>query len=347
MVTCNELLLLYKESPVTMKFFLIILLASINCMGAFCQESKKDSLIKTAAKDAVLKGIDTLKILKEFSEKACTCIASISTNNKDSKQIDSAISKCIDEQTEAYQMGVKMYRSLLASGKNKTITININHSSQDYKFYNYQIERYLRDSCKSLKIIISANDKESNFSMSKNEDALKEYNAGVDYFKIGKYEIALPYFEKAVSIDEKFAFAWDNIGVCNRHLGNYSKALEAYQKSLEFDPDGQTPLQNIPVVYEFMKMYDKALESYQNLLKHHPNDPEVYYGIGHIYHDYLKDYEKALESMCKAYNLYVQMKSPYRADAEKIINSIYSKMKASGNLDRFNEILKENNIHSN
>lgn len=45
--------------------------------------------------------------------------------------------------------------------------------------------------------------------------------------------------------------------------------------------------------------------------------------------------------MSKAYNLYIQLKYPYQSDAEKIIISIYSKMKASGNLDLFTEILKK------
>jgi len=36
----------------------------------------------------------------------------------------------------------------------------------------------------------------------------------------------------------------------------------------------------------------------------------------------LNDFEKGLENMCKAYNMYVYLKSPYRTDAEKIINLI-------------------------
>jgi hypothetical protein len=50
--------------------------------------------------------------------------------------------------------------------------------------------------------------------------------------------------------------------------------------------------------------------------------------------------------MCKAYNLYIEQKSPYRTDAEKIINIIYSEMKKQGKENRFVEILKENNIRT-
>ncbi len=51
--------------------------------------------------------------------------------------------------------------------------------------------------------------------------------------------------------------------------------------------------------------------------------------------------------MCKAYNLYIKKKSPYRVDAEKIISTIYSEMKKQDKVDKFNEILKVNNITAN
>jgi len=66
--------------------------------------------------------------------------------------------------------------------------------------------------------------------------------------------------------------------------------------------------------------------------------------LGDVYATKLNDYEKGLEYMCKAYNLYIEQKSPYRADAEKVINIIYYEMKKQGKEEKFNEILKANNI---
>ena len=54
--------------------------------------------------------------------------------------------------------------------------------------------------------------------------------------------------------------------------------------------------------------------------------------------------KRGWRNMCKAYNIYVQQKSAYRADAEKLINHIHSEMKAQGKEARFNEILKSHNI---
>jgi hypothetical protein len=51
--------------------------------------------------------------------------------------------------------------------------------------------------------------------------------------------------------------------------------------------------------------------------------------------------------MCKAYNIYVAQKSPYRSDAEQVIKNIYGQMKKENKEDQFNKILKDNNIRSN
>ena len=141
-------------------------------------------------------------------------------------------------------------------------------------------------------------------------------------------------------------FAWDNLGVCRRKTGKLDEALEAYNKSLELDPKGVTPLHNIPVVYEFQKKFEQAVAAYQRISTIYPDDPEAYYGAGRIYSYFLVDYEKALDNMCKAYNAYIELKSPYRVDAEKNINYLYGKMKADGKETRFYEILKANKINA-
>jgi tetratricopeptide (TPR) repeat protein len=158
---------------------------------------------------------------------------------------------------------------------------------------------------------------------------------------------AVPYFQKAVDIDPRFAFAWDNLGVCQRRLGNLDAALQAYTKSLELDPKGVMPLHNIPVVYEHKKDYDKAIEAYQKLLAIYPDDPEAFYGTGRIYAFFKVDLEKALQNMCKAYNIYTSINSPYRVDAEKNITYLYQELKKEGKEKLFFDILKENNIRTN
>ena len=87
-------------------------------------------------------------------------------------------------------------------------------------------------------------------------------------------------------------------------------------------------------------------DAYQRLAAIYPDDPETFYGIGRVY--ILKnDSEKALDNMCKAYNLYIKINSPYRTDAEKNIQMLYQQMKKDNKEDVFNKILKDNNINPN
>ncbi|MBK9249210.1 MAG: tetratricopeptide repeat protein [Ignavibacteria bacterium] len=134
------------------------------------------------------------------------------------------------------------------------------------------------------------------------------------------------------------------MGLCYRKLGNYDKAIEVYKKSLEIDPIGMTPLQNIAMAYMYKHEYYKAIDAYKRLEAIDKSNPEVYYGLGNVYANALHEYEKGLDYICKAYNLYIKIKSPYRTDAEKVINMIYSEMKKVGKEEEFNKILEENHI---
>lgn len=298
-------------------------------------------------------------LLSATSEDACKCIDSIRVGKRSHAEVAKDISACIDKQVMTYQMGAKLFGDLdlqqvidNAGGKdttqiiptNKEIIITTNKGSKDYKEYYYEIERFLMDSCPSIKIKMTTLDKTTDRSLSEIPRARDLYTQGIAEFKKENYKAALPYFEQAVKVDPDFAFAWDNIGVCYRNLNNYDKAIEAYSKSLAIDPNGTMPLQNIAVAYQFKKQYRKAVAAYERLAAIDNNNPEIYYGIGQVYTLYLDEYEKGLDNMCKAYNLYIAQKSPYRSDAEKIISVVYAEMKKQGKEAKFWEILKQNNI---
>lgn len=288
-------------------------------------------------------GIDSARFFRDAQRKACLCIDSISLKGKSRNDLVADINDCIDEQSTLLQGMIGIFKSMSGEAKDNRIEIDTDKESPQYQHYYRKLETWLRDSCKSLQVAVASHNEETSKSLSNDPKARREYNEGVEWMKKNEFAKALKYFEKAVKADDEFAFAWDNIGVCNRRLGNLDEALKAYKKSLEIDPEGVMPLHNIPIVYEFQKKYELAIKAYQELVEKHPKDPEGYYGQGRMYVN-LNEMDKALQNMCKAYNLYVDLGSPYRVDAEKNINYIYSKMKEEGKEKRFFEILKENNI---
>ena len=336
-----------KKNP-TMKYILTISLL----IYSFHLTNAQDTITKKDLKDI---SFDKKTFLKEVSNRACTCIDSISSFDKSIDAISKEISICIDKEVGAYQMGIKLasIKDLEADAKEvngkKTIdlTINTNQNSAEYKKYYYEIERYLVANCPSIKSKVNANDRVRNKSMSINSEALRYYNLGLDETKKENYAKSIEYYKKAIAVDHDFAFAYDNMGICHRRLNQYDEAIEAYNKSLKIDPYGTMPLQNIAIVYQYKKEYKKAINAYERLAKIDSKNPEVYYGIGQVYTEYLHDYEKGLDNLCKAYNIYIEQKSPYRTDAEKLIQTIYNQMKKENKEDKFNEILKKHNISTN
>lgn len=317
------------------KIFLIIVLV-------FALQNVAFSQIKDSLK------IKTDGLLNEFSGNACKCIDSIKVFNKPQKLIAEEVGTCIDKYVTAYQMGVKLLSLDLNNLKDTKSEVKIgiatDEKSNEYKKYYFELERNLVENCNSIKDKVVAENRRHFNSVSENEKALENYNKGQIESEKKDYAKAIIYYKKAVKIDENFAFAWDNIGICNRYLGNYDEALKAYEKSISINPYGLLPLQNLAIVYSYKKEYDKAILTYERLARIDDQNPEVFYGIGQVCYQYTKEYEKSLQNMCKAYNLYVEQKSAYRSDAEKIVGLLYVEFKKEGKEARFNEILNENKL---
>jgi tetratricopeptide (TPR) repeat protein len=335
-----------------------ILLFALSCAfvtPVFSQKNKdknKDSdkvvLTGKEAEDFMKQiGIDSAFHLKQAASSACNCIDSVDDAEKNKNKKFEGFSTCIDNVVIVYQMMLQLSKSNKSSEKNNVMNIAVDKESDTYKLHYFQIERRLMDSCNTLKQAIASDNDAREKSFSENPEALKVYFEGVEFLKKEKYAESIPYFEKAVALDPEFAFAWDNLGICYRRTGKLDKAEAAYKSSLKVDPAGKTALQNLAVVYQMQKRDDEAIAAYKEIVKYYPNDPEVYYGIAMVYYTNKKDWENALDNMCKAYNIYIEQKSPYRSDAEQVINLIAREMKKENKEDKFNKILKDNNIRSN
>lgn len=331
-----------------MKKISLLCIGLILFSGMYAQKSKK----KEKEKEEVAIVFNDSTITREFADKACQCIDSIVVFGRKKTEVTDAINVCIDKEVEAYillkQLSAAAKLTLDENQKSQNINIYINNDkeSQSYKEGYYELERVLMKDCESLKEKIGAHDQLRINSMSTNEEALSLYGKGMKAYEAGQFEKSVKLFKEALDIDPKFAFAWDNLGLSYRNLGKFDEALAAYQKSLEVDPYGTMPLQNIAVVYEYKEEYDKAIEAYQRLAEIDADNPEIHYGIGRIY-ALKNELEKGLHEMCIAYNLYIELNSPYRTDAEKVISYIYGLMVKQGNEELFHQILKEHHINEN
>lgn len=318
-----------------MKKILIIFLLSF---GVFYQAQNKE------LNDSIKITIE--KIKKELADNSCKCIDSVKDEiiNKKRKENIEGVNNCIKEYTGAYLLGKKL--ASIDKTKDSKININLDEKSNEYNDAKRELEDYLMGNCPSLKFVLSSNDRENENSYSQNDKAREYYSKGLKESNANNFQKAIEYYSLAVKEDENFPFAWDNLGYSYRQTGNYDEAIKAYKKSISLDPNHAFPIQNLAVAYVYKKEYQKAIDTYELLKKLDENNPEIYYGIGQIYFQHLKDYEKSLDYMCKAFNLYMKINSPYRSDAETIIKYNYVEMKKLGKEDKFFEILKANNINT-
>jgi tetratricopeptide (TPR) repeat protein len=59
---------------------------------------------------------------------------------------------------------------------------------------------------------------------------------GTQLLEDAKYDEALEYLDKALSLDPKNTHAWNQKGVALRSLGRYDEAIECFNRALEIIP---------------------------------------------------------------------------------------------------------------
>lgn len=266
--------------------------------------------------------------VKTISESACDCIAKINTENKDK---NSAIKNCIATSI-IDNLDVKV-------NSNEKDISEIQLESAAYK----KIETHLIENCEALKQISFSENKEFKHSTSQNVLAQLAYDDGMDSMDESNFGNAILKFKKAIEIDPKFAFAWDNLGISYRKTNQYEEAITAYKKSLEINPKGRMPLMNIAVTYNLKKEYDAAIQYYNKFISIYKDDPEGYYGLGLILYTN-NNQEDGLDNLIHAYTIYTAQNSPYRADAAKKIGYMYNDLKNQDKLELFNKVATKYNL---
>ena len=129
-------------------------------------------------------------------------------------------------------------------------------------------------------------------------EALKCYLEGLKFYRPGQFSQAMPFFEKAVSIDPEFAMANIYLARCRGLLGNRSDRQKYLRRAVELSERiSERERYYILGVYyqlESQKTWDKAIEASQKLLNLYPDSP---YGHSRLIGIYLglEDWEKSLE----------------------------------------------------
>ena len=126
------------------------------------------------------------------------------------------------------------------------------------------------------------------------------YNAlGNAYLNLKKYDEAIVWYNKAIQIDEKFSYPYNNLGNVYRNLKEYDKAIVWYNKAIQIDKINVYPCNGLGIVYSNLKEYDKAIEWYNKAIQIDEKFSYPYNNLGNVYRN-LKEYAKAVEWYNKA-----------------------------------------------
>lgn len=268
--------------------------------------------------------IDFSEDLKIVSKGSCECIATISTALPIQEKND-LIQECIAESTTNRGNG------------------EIMGDVENLRSFLEAVQSELVNNCEALELVTFADDEEKLNSYSYNEKAIEFYNKGQQAYEEKKLNAAARFYKKAVEVDKEFVFAWDNLGRTYRELNKIDEAIDAYQSSLNVDPLNRTALMNIAVAYNYKEDIDNTIKYYEILKAHYPKDPESPYGLALAYWQ-KGDLDISLTNALEAFKLYKSSKSPYQADAQKVINYLYADFEKANRTAEFKKICKENNI---
>lgn len=97
------------------------------------------------------------------------------------------------------------------------------------------------------------------------------HNLANDYYKIGEFDKAVEYYNKALELRPDLLETYFNRGLAYTRKQNYDKAIEDLSKVIELNPNLAEAYYTRGLVYEYKQDYDKAIENYARALDVDPN----------------------------------------------------------------------------
>ena len=193
------------------------------------------------------------------------------------------------------------------------------------------------------------------------DDPVEEANAlnqkAVELYQAGRYQEALPLYQRALAIREKAlgpedpdtAESLNNLAVLYKTMGAYDKAMPLYQRALKIDekalgpenPGTATDINNLALLYKSMGAYDKALPLYQRALKIDekalgPENPGTATDINNLALLYksMGAYDQALPLYQRALKIREKVLGPEDPDTAESLNNLAALYKDMGAYDQ-------------
>jgi tetratricopeptide (TPR) repeat protein len=114
-------------------------------------------------------------------------------------------------------------------------------------------------------------------------NALAWFNLAASFQGLKLYEKAIDAYQYAIVIDEKFDYAYRNMGDAYLRIRKYKEAIEALEKVLELSRPEDVIYEAIGHCYHRMKNYAQARFHYKKAVHLNPDDSRLYKKIASTY----------------------------------------------------------------
>jgi len=123
----------------------------------------------------------------------------------------------------------------------------------------------------SLKLLKDTPENQGKFIMTYESLAMLSYC----FFKINKFEEALVYVNKSITIHPDVSKYWNFKGNILFALSKYEEAIFCYDKALEIDPDKSMYLSNKGECLDKLSKYHESISYYERALEKDPNNEKI------------------------------------------------------------------------
>lgn len=142
---------------------------------------------------------------------------------------------------------------------------------------------------------------EKRLAKKRDTDPQYQYNVGLVYLQNGKYDEAIRYFQKSLSLRTNFDLALNAMGLAFFMKGEFQQAVTYFEKCIQVNP-GFTEARNyLGSVYQELGMLNNAEQEYRKAIEDetYKSRELPYYNLARLYYAQGKD-EEALELVEKS-----------------------------------------------
>jgi Flp pilus assembly protein TadD len=118
----------------------------------------------------------------------------------------------------------------------------------------------------------------------------------------GNFPLAIQLLKRAVEVEPKNKYAWNNLGLCYLSIRQSTDAVGAFQKALEVNPYDEFAYNNLGRAYWQDRKYDDAANAFHKQLENNPLDKFAHANLGAMYAEWHK-YDLAAPELEKAASL--------------------------------------------